>query len=178
MPESDNRANRGTLFYSHQIPPFDIEHNKELKCGRYKVNLYALTCTCKEYFVNNELHISRRDLRRVCKHIYEQLKNEKISFDKLTWLLLEDQLEHGDQLLIKKKVGKNEIVIGFEDLIRMENINVYVRMPKKKEVDVFSGEHKRFKYDLNNKCWENNQKPPQTYELETVVKMTANSLRQ
>lgn len=97
----------------YQIPYLSGITKRTIVAGRNRVNLHYLTCSCKLYRQNVKMY-PRRDIRRVCKHLYEKLFSEADHFlDELSKMLLHNQFWFG-QSQVKKVMFYNHIVyIGF-----------------------------------------------------------------
>jgi hypothetical protein len=103
----------------YQIPYLSGISKKTLNSGRNRVNLYSLSCSCKVYRQNVKMY-PKRDIRRVCKHLYDKLFSEADQLlDGLSNMLLHNQFWFG-QSHVKKVMFYNHILyIGFH---KAENI--------------------------------------------------------
>ncbi|MCU0406022.1 MAG: hypothetical protein MUE91_03850 [Ignavibacteriaceae bacterium] len=97
----------------YQIPYLSGISKKTIKTSRNGVNLYSLSCSCKVYRQNVKLY-PRRDIRRVCKHLYEKLFSEADHLlDELSKMLLHNQFWFGQSNVKKVLFYKRVVFIGF-----------------------------------------------------------------
>jgi hypothetical protein len=97
----------------YQIPYISGITKKTIKTGRNQVNLYYLNCSCKEFRQNVKMY-PRRDIRRVCKHLYEKLFSEADHLlDELSKMLLHNQFWFGQSNVKKVLFYKQVVYIGF-----------------------------------------------------------------
>jgi hypothetical protein len=146
--EEQKRENIEIISDVYQIPKLEDVTKKSIIAGRNKVNLYFLNCSCKVYRQNAKLY-PKRDIRRVCKHLYTKLFSDaENSLDAMTKLLLHNQFWFG-QIVIKKVRLHNEIIyIGLHKMLKLVSVFEMIR-----------GVYKKHIYNLTNGLWDNEDKP-------------------
>lgn len=115
--------------------------------GKFSVIPHSLSCTCKNYRINSKLY-KKRDLRRVCKHVFtirNSMYNERL--DELTRILLEHRFWYSVDNVLEIKIGKVNLFIGL-----------------RKEKDFFliykkNSNWKFYKYLLSTRSWDNSAAP-------------------
>ena len=132
----------------YQLPKWKEVTKKTFIVGRNRVNLYYLNCSCKEYRQNVKLY-PRRDIRRICKHLYAKLFAEaEISIDSLSKMLLHNQFWFGQKSVKKIKFYDEIIYVG---LHKVNNIvSIY-----KSDVE----HYKKYVFDIIIEDWANDDKP-------------------
>jgi hypothetical protein len=97
----------------YQIPYISGITKRTITTGRNRVNLHNLSCSCK-LFRQNVKMFPRRDIRRVCKHIYDKLFSEADHLlDELSKMLLHNQFWFGQSNVKKVLFYKQIVYIGF-----------------------------------------------------------------
>ena len=131
----------------YQIPHISGITKRTIITGRNRVNLYYLNCSCKLYRQNVKLY-PRRDIRRICKHLYVKLFAEaENSIDSLSKMLLHNQFWFG-QLHVKKALFYNHVVyIGFH---KAGNISSFF---------LDHGGWKKYLYDSELNTWSDSSMP-------------------
>lgn len=143
------------LNYIHEIEGFTQKKNKIHHSGHYKQNLYKLECTC-EVFSKNKTVFNKKDLRRLCKHLYWKLSNLKL-VDKLTLLLAFDSVYFNYKKMIKLSYGKDFVIASYKEGSSWINI-----FSKEKE-------WKKFSYEINQKRWSYNSKPANSNRIKQDI---------
>lgn len=134
-----------------KIPTLPESANKELSYSSYKVNPYKLTCTCPSFKENVQLFEHKRDIRRVCKHLYYKI-DQFTSLPAFITLLLENQFAHGPEKLIKRKNNGILTFYGIKNLKSQNWFNVYIQnpeIPERFRKLSYSTEEKRWSYGVN-----------------------------
>jgi hypothetical protein len=113
-PEKEKNAaagNAATYFipYNKRVP------KNSITIAGSKVNMHFLTCTCKQYKENVKKY-AKRDIRRICKHIYYGIVNDYSNeFDDLTKLLLETQFWYGNMFIYNVDYKGEKIYLGINE---------------------------------------------------------------
>jgi hypothetical protein len=132
----------------YQLPKLEGMTKKTIIAGRNRVNLYYLSCSCKEYRQSVK-NYPRRDIRRICKHLYVKIFAEaESSLDSLSKMLLHNQFWFG-QKSVKKIKFYDEII--YAGLHKVNNI-----------ASIFKSDdehHKKYIFDLIVEDWANDDKP-------------------
>lgn len=131
----------------YQIPYLSGISKRTIITGRNRVNLYNLNCSCKLYRQNVKIY-PKRDIRRVCKHLYEKLFSDADQLlDELSKLLLHNQFWFG-QSHVKKVIFYNHVV--------------YIGFHKAGNISSFFLDHegwKKYLYDSNLNSWLDSSMP-------------------
>jgi hypothetical protein len=147
-----------SLSHSYLLPWKDDILNETKQISKYKYNAHHLTCSCKDYRERTKLY-PKRDLRRLCKHLYGSLLTEHISkLDQLTKLLIETNFWLGRQLFFKVRESKEEFY--FTITIPTEKIYVFLK----------NGQWLRYEYSLSEDFWVNNIYPRNYDKLVSKIK--------
>lgn len=101
----------------YTMPVMPEKFKRTLPFSNCKVNLYYMTCTCKEYRQKAGKY-PRKDIRRICKHLFNALlSNYSELLDELTVMLLENKFWFNIEEIFKTDnqtyigIGKEWIVI-------------------------------------------------------------------
>lgn len=133
-------------YYIMKVPPLPESANKELTYYNYKVNPYKITCTCPSFKENVQLYKHKRDIRRVCKHLYYKM-DQYTTLPALITLLLENQLAHGPEKLIKRKNNGILTFYGIKNLKTQIWFNIYIQNPEIPE------RFRKLSYNTEEKRW-------------------------
>jgi hypothetical protein len=135
--------------FEYILPYLPVHTKRVILLFKCKVNLYYVTCSCKTYRENIKFY-PRRDYRRLCSHIVNNLlKEENFQLDSFTKLLLENYLwtgkEHLKKLKFNSDLYSDEIILGTND----NKLSIYLK------------EHNWVRYSLqyNGSYWLNNKYP-------------------
>ena len=132
----------------YQIPKLEGTTKKAIVTGRNKVNLHYLNCSCAQYRQSAGKY-PRRDIRRVCKHLYAKLFSEvESNLDSLTKMLLHNQFWFGQYSVKKIKFYDEMILVGLHK--KHQIVSVF-----KTTNDTYS----KFIFDLLIDGWANDEKP-------------------
>lgn len=138
-----------------QNPPYEFKlikllewTNKELEFDGHFVNLFNLTCSCKESLKKSKIY-SPNDLRLVCKHIFKKIiisqKHKKI-FNNLDILLMESVVTVNEKMLVKLNLkGGVTFYIGVND--QNNFFNIYCENIDKWEKYVYLKKKRKWKED-------------------------------
>jgi hypothetical protein len=111
--EEQKREKIEIISEVYQIPYLSGITKRTIKTGRNRVNLYYLNCSCKPYRQNVKIY-PKRDIRRVCKHLYEKLFLEADNMlDELSKMLLHNQFWFGQSNVKKVLFNKHVVYLGF-----------------------------------------------------------------
>ncbi|HVO75148.1 MAG TPA: hypothetical protein VMT35_14055 [Ignavibacteriaceae bacterium] len=128
--------------YIYFIPIVKGLTKKTFAYRNCRVNLFYLTCSCKVYREKVKI-FKRRDLRRICKHIYYVINTYASDYyGDLTKILLETHFWFGQQNLVKVVTSTGEIFFGLKE--SSADVNVIVKG------DCWQ----RFSYNLKEKKWD------------------------
>jgi hypothetical protein len=131
----------------YQIPYLSGISKRTIKTGRNRVNLYYLNCSCKVYRENVKLY-PKRDVRRVCKHLYEKLFSEADHrLDELSRMLLHNQIWFGQSNVKKVMFHKHVVYIGFHKTRNF--VSIFINR----------GGWKKYLYDYKLNSWLDFSKP-------------------
>ncbi|NWF88763.1 MAG: hypothetical protein HXY50_04785 [Ignavibacteriaceae bacterium] len=151
------------LGYAYIIPEVKNILNETKKISNHKYNTHHLTCSCKEYRLAAKI-FPRRDLRRLCKHLYLSLLIEHPEkLDPLTRLLVETNFWLGKQILFKSKL--NGAVFYFGVIIPTDHVSIFLK----------NITWQRYVYDFVNLDWRNDLYPPQGDLIINKIKKIINS---
>lgn len=137
-------------LYIHEIPLLPSWTNKQYKSQGYVQNLYHLSCDCPDYVEKKRKYRAKRDVRRLCRHLYWKLTQTaaKDFIDDLSREFSRAVAIHGIDKFLKKNMNGNIVYLGFKDGNHW--INVYVNE---------NGEWKRYSYNLKQRRWSYERKP-------------------
>lgn len=97
----------------YKIPRIEGVSKKTIITGRNRVNLFSLSCSCKDHRLNVAIY-PKRDIRRICKHLYAKLFSDlEDKLDELTKLLLHNQFWFGQTQVKKIFFYGDDLYIGF-----------------------------------------------------------------
>jgi hypothetical protein len=143
---------------SYILPLSDTILNETKSISKYKYNTNHLTCSCKAYRDRTKLY-PRRDLRRLCKHLYLSLLTNHITdMDSLTKLLVETNLWFGRKILFKSKNGDSDFYFCLT--IPVDKIYVFVK----------NNTWHRYEYGFKEDYWSNNLYPHNYDKLVVKIK--------
>ena len=146
--EEQKREKIEIISEVYQLPKLEGVTKKTIITGRNRVNLYYLNCSCKTYRQNAKMY-PRRDIRRICKHIYAKLFAEaESSLDSLTRMLLHNQFWFGQSAVKKVKFHNEIIYIGIHKLLKFVSV-----------IQSFEDKCNKHIYDLPKDEWANGEKP-------------------
>lgn len=132
--------------YSHQLPEFPSWTNRTRKIQEETINLYSLTCTCADY--NERLFLNKRDIRKVCRHLYLGfLKHRDSILDELSKLLLDQQRKY-----------------GVEQLYKLDDITFLGTQAKSHWIKIYTLQNeswRHYSYNQKEQRFNFNQNPPQ-----------------
>ncbi len=98
--------------YSYIIPKNTSFPKNTFHFRNYKINLFYLHCSCKSYRENVKKY-PKRDLRRICKHIYFKIfADYSEALDTLSKLLLDTKYWFGITYITKVDLNDDEIYLG------------------------------------------------------------------
>jgi len=118
-----------------------------MQYNKFKINPYFLNCTCKEY-KNRIKMFPRRDLRRICKHIFAVIMRDFESrIDPLSKVLMEHQFWEKISEVYQIKFMDELIYLSFDE--KMSFLYVYRRKTN----------WKFYKYYPKKKVWANEMLP-------------------
>ncbi len=132
---------------SYQIPFLEGLTKKTIIAGRNRVNLYYLNCSCKIYRLNVKKY-PRRDLRRICNHLYTKLFSEaENNLDELSKLMLHNQFWFSQTDVRRIKFYKDILYTGFH---KDHNI-----------ISLFRDQDgwEKFVFEITNNNWRNGLSP-------------------
>jgi hypothetical protein len=128
--------------YSYIIPVVKGISKKTSVCRNCRINLFYLTCSCKVYRERVKKY-KRRDLRRICKHIYYTISSETAEYyNELTKILIETHFWFALQKITRLTAGDEEIYIGFTE--NSHNVNIIAKEEN----------WKRYIYDVKDSKWD------------------------
>ena len=143
----------------YQIPHVDGTTKRSIIAGRNIVNLYYLNCQCKEYRLNVKKY-PKRDIRRICNHLYIKLFTEdKVKIDDLTKILLLNQFWFGQNCVIKVRFFYNDIFVCMH-----KDKNIFSILTK-------SENWNKFVFDIRSDIWIDNKTPFDNNEMNVEVKI-------
>lgn len=146
------------LGHSYILP---INHeilNETKQTSKCKYNAHYLSCSCKEFIERTKLY-PKRDLRRLCKHLYFSLLTDHAThLDHLTRLLIETNFWFGRQILFKSKVGKHDFYFSMS--IPIDKIYVFLKNDK----------WQKYEYSLSEDFWVDNIYPNNYDKLTLKIK--------
>jgi hypothetical protein len=154
---SQSRENIEVISEYYSLPALVGVSKQSITAGRNKVNLFNLSCSCKDYRASVSVY-ARRDIRRVCKHIYSKLFSEvEDKLDDLSKLILHNQFWFG-QTNVKKIFFYNmELYVGLHRNSKI--ISVFL----KKEI------WDKYVFDIVLKDWINLNKPFDDNQLQNEL---------
>lgn len=138
---------------SYMVPVIEGITKRTYLMGNYRLNLYYLQCTCPAY--KNSLKIyPKRDIRRICKHLYFKLvTTTALGDDSLVKMLLDNRFWLLEKDLLKLRLDNELIYIGFSDSTEMVGVYRY------------HSSWKRFSFNLLLRNWTNGLMPFKEVEL-------------
>lgn len=137
---------------SYRIPLVKSITKKNFIVGRNKVNLRYLQCSCGNYRANVKYY-PKRDIRRICKHIYTVFSNEGSKYyDQLSKNLLDAKFWFGQKYVYKSLIEDVEVFIGFDKKFA------------KTIIHLLDEEWRRYMFSFKDKIWLED-KVPSNYEL-------------
>lgn len=141
---------------------FKIEINKQIpkikiRVNNHAVNAYYFNCTCKAYR-ESILKYPKRDIRRMCKHLFLAISAEHIDkYDALTRLMIESKFWYGYNSIVKAKYLNKEFYLAFSSERDVVNIFVYHE------------EWRLLIYDIGTKNWQKKNSETLSGEEEGVI---------
>ncbi len=148
--------------YVHNVISLPESTDRIYYSGEYSQNLFHLECTC-ENFAKKRNVFNKKDVRRICKHLYWKLSNQNL-VDKLTLLLSFDSVYFGYKKMVKLNYEKGFVIASYKE--GSSWINIY---NKEKE-------WKKFGYGINQKRWSYNSKPSNHKRLEDDINSLFNNI--
>ncbi len=141
-------SNKISIISDHYLIPVikGLTKNSH-SVGKFNVIPYSFSCTCKIYRQNIKLY-QKRDLRRVCKHVFSVINsmyNDKL--DDLTKMLLEHHFWFQINSIIEIKLGKENLFVSFSKA--RDFFFIYKK----------NSHWKSYKYFISTKTWENSIPP-------------------
>ena len=107
------RENIEVISEYYCLQKLDGISKRTITAGINKVNLFNLSCTCKEHRASVTIY-SRRDIRRVCRHLYSKLFSEaEDKIDDLSKLILHNQFWFGQTNVKKILFSIIELKFGY-----------------------------------------------------------------
>jgi hypothetical protein len=142
---SENNTGNELLIVddTYYIPTIKGLTKTSQSVGKFTVNPYYFTCTCKSFRQNVKLY-KKRDFRRVCKHIFSVINsmyNDRL--DDLTRIIIEHQFWYRINRVIEIKVGQEILFVSFK--AEKDFAFVYKK----------NSHWKFYKYYFAKKSWEN-----------------------
>lgn len=132
---------------SYIFPAISNASKKSLTIDKYKMNLFYLQCSCSDFKESVKLY-PRRDIRRICKHLYykiiTQFENE---IDPLSKMLLDNKFWMHETEVHKIKLEKQIIYLGFYNNEKIINIYKY------------TDRWRQYQFSLEKGYWINNATP-------------------
>lgn len=142
-----SRENIEVVSEYYSLPKLEGVSKRSIITGRNKVNLYSLSCSCKDHRASVTIY-PKRDIRRICKHLYNKLFSElEDKLDDLTKLLLHNQFWFGQTNVKKIFFYKSSLYIGLHGAGNI--ISVFLKKDK----------WEKFVYDFVLNQWVNSLKP-------------------
>lgn len=136
------------------IIPTDLNKssNKTIKVLGKSVNTYYYTCNCSEYRINAK-NYSRRDFRRICKHIFIAITVQESNVpDLMTKTFIEHKFWFKIINIIELEMGGKIFYAGYTK--EFDTFIVY--LPEKIP--------KYFTYNITLMCWMDNEEPFEKFE--------------
>lgn len=131
--------------------------DRERKDVSYDVNIARLTCTCDD-FRRRRGHLSERDARRVCAHLYDKLYQTKVeqTFEPLVQLFI----RYGREMLAYQSVddAAGRCVVGLPFGDRQVRV-----------IGVIRGKPILATYDCQTESWAGSETPLGTEEARAVI---------
>jgi hypothetical protein len=110
--DEQKRENVEVISDCYCLPSFEGITKKAIVIGRHKVNLFNLNCSCKDFRTNVKL-FPKRDVRRICKHLYAKLFSEtENKLDELTKILLHNQFWFGQTNVKRIRFYNQDLYVG------------------------------------------------------------------
>lgn len=162
-----NHKEKEIYSYVHLIPVFTKYKDRLFRLNKEKVNICTPECSCEFFRENANLYENPHDIRALCPHLIKKIillnKDGLIELDKLTRLLLENQLKYGAEELLKIIVDERGIYFGLSQNALTDWINVY--SPIKENEKLY------FNYSFNaaEMRWKQNLKPAGFEDIEKFV---------
>lgn len=159
-----NKSPVAQNYYKQLVPVLPRWTNKDYKAGSEVVNLYHLHCTCETYSLKRDLINEPRDIRRLCKHIYNKLEQTfpRNEIDTLTLLLIKSAAVFGEKFLFKYTIKKEDVYFGFNP--SAEWINVYSK--------TIAGVYHKFAYQPVWERWAYGSEPPHSSYILMALQST------
>jgi hypothetical protein len=144
---SDTVSKIKIIDVSYNVPVIKGLTKRTYLMGNYRVNLHYLQCTCPVY--KNALKIyPKRDIRRICKHLYYKIITELESeIDTLSKMLLDNKFWLNEREVFKIKLDEHLLYLGFDHTF--DTINIYR----------FTGRWKQYRFSFFKRAWINEIKP-------------------
>ncbi len=123
-------------------------YNKWINRGEARLNPWKMECSCAQFESQSARYV-KGDIRGFCRHLlsWNINSNKKIVKNSLLMLLLENQIKHGPENIIRNEIEGKEIYFGFQT--GKEWVNIYINE---------SG-WKRFSYNIKTGRWAFNAGP-------------------
>jgi hypothetical protein len=142
-----SRENIEVVSEYYSLPKYEGVSKRSIVTGRNKVNLFNMSCSCKDYRAS-VTNYPKRDLRRICRHLYAGLFKElEDKLDDLTKLLLHNQFWFGQTHVKKILIYDFMLYIGLHGA--GSTISFFVQKDK----------WEKFVFDIVLNEWMNSLKP-------------------
>lgn len=155
-------------IYSHVLPALPDWTDKEYKCKEEIVNLFNLTCTCREYKLKSRKY-PHRDIRGLCIHIFTKIKHSKAKehLDQLSFMLLQNAAVFGEKYLLKGSMEGKYIYIGVTP--RNEWINIYTQFPVYYNLGKKDETYFKYSYSVKQDRWAYGTYPYNELNMKPVI---------
>ncbi len=141
------------------LPTVSNASKKSLTLDKHKINLFYLQCSCLD-FRESVKRYPRRDIRRICKHLYykiiTQLENE---VDPLTKMLLDNKFWMHETAVHKIKFEKQIIYLGFYNNEKIVNVYKY------------TDKWRQYQYNTLKNYWINDLAPFSNGQLNRILEL-------
>ncbi len=143
---------------------FSLIPKKSIAFAGKLINPHYYTCSCKDYRSYAEKY-PKRDLRRICKHLFIYLsKNHFEDIDLVSRILLEHKFWYKIINVFELEINNVKILIGYTKDFEIFHIYIPPKLP------VF------YSYNSSLKKWKNADEPPLDSEINFALKKFLNRL--